>query len=718
MEWRKISKKTILIILGIFCAQAFLFLYSVNMKEKETDDYLRDSELEYNEEYILKQEEYVEGYHGYIEKIIKQADSLGGVSIFSKIDSFSESNLNVTKKDYEKVLEVEPVAFNDIFIKQYFKYTSVNGFVLLAGVFVVFSLLDSKKNNMRVVLYSSKNGRDRLIISKIATLFICDFIISVIFYTGNLFISATHFGGFSLKCLSYPIQSVSTFVELPYVISIDEFLAIYILHKTIIMFSITMIVWLIMYLIDNIIMSLGVIGLLGGIMFVLYSVIDANHKMNYFRYCNLWYMMKDESVFSEYKNLNWQESAVNKNVFIGMTIIVILLVTISCSIWAGVKKYPIICRGDKRILNTHIINRIRTFLVEFSERLPISGFEYYKIFIKQKGIIVVIVLLYVVISQVDLQEINRSKAQLMYYEFMEKYEGVQSEDSENFIEELDIEMEKLNKEYEECILAYDNGEISVEEWFIMDEKYRAFESERDLLNELKAQQEHLNTIKSEDNVDGWYVNVYGYNHLFAVEDTLGNIGLIFAIVLICSGLFAYEKLNGTVYIVRGSSGGRKKVFAYKLQVAVLSALLLFLTITGIEILLIDHLYGLSGFAAPIQSLYTLDFIPFECNIGTFIFIMYTLKGLVILSLSAIVCMVSMSASKKQIITVLIVLCIPALLTSIGFVGFENYSIISVMSIGPMMIRIGSIIPALCTSIVFGIVAVVSIIKGYKKWCIT
>jgi len=718
MEWRKISKKTILIILGIFCVQAFVFLYSINMKEKVMDEFLRDSELEYDEEYIIEQQKYADNYHKYVESVINQSESLGGISIFSKLDSFSESNLRVTKKDYEKLLQVEPVEFNDIFIKQYFKYTSVNVFVVLAGVFVVLSLVDGKKNNMRVVLHSSKNGRGRLILSKIITLFLCDLLISILFYIGNLFISIVHFGGAGWKCLSYPIQSVSTFSKFSYVLTIGEFLVVYILYKAIVLFVITMVILLIMYLIDNIILSFGVVGVISAVMCILYEGFDAKHKMNYFRYCNLWYMMKDASIFSEYKNLNWQETAVNKDIYICITIIILLIITIFLTVLVGMKKYPMKSKMRKKLFNNGLMDKIRTFFARLPENLSIGGFEYYKILVKQKGIIIILVLIYVVINQVDLREVNRSKSQLMYYEFMEKYQGVKSDESEKFIEDLNVEMEQLNKEYEECLLAYGNGEISADEWFIVDEKYRAFESERDLLAELKAQQEYLSRIKSEDDIDGWYVNVYGYNHLFAVEDTLGNIGLVFAVVLICSGLFAYEKTNNTTYIVRGSSQGRKKVFGYKIQVALVSSLLLFITVTAIEILQIEHLYGLSGFTAPVQSLYMLDFIPFECTIGMFVLLMYTFKGLVILSVSVVVCMISMSANKKQIVTVLIILCIPALLTSIGFVGFEKYSIISIMSIGPMMLRIGNIFPVLCTTIIFVVAAVVGAIKGYRKWCIT
>ena len=78
----------------------------------------------------------------------------------------------------------------------------------------------------------------------------------------------------------------------------------------------------------------------------------------------------------------------------------------------------------------------------------------------------------------------------------------------------------------------------------------------------------------------------------------------------------------------------------------------------------------------------------------------------------------MSASKKKILVIIFVLCIPSLLNSIGFTGFENYSIVSVMSIGTVLIRTESIETILGVTMMFIVSGIVSLITGYKKWCVT
>ncbi len=435
MEWIKISKKIILLIVGLFIVQALLFIYSVNMKESETDDFLREKDLDYDEEYISEQIAYIDNYNQSVENVINQSQSIGGISIFSKLDSFSKSNLEQTRQAFENIIYVEPVAFNDIFIKQFFMYTATNGFILLAGVFIALSLVESKKNSMRILLHCTKRGRKELVLQKLVTLFYCNVIIITAFTVGNIVISAIHFEGDILQCLSYPIQSVSYFSKFVYKLNIGEFMLVYILYKVVIMFMITAIVWLITYCVDNILFSCGIIGVLGAISYIIYSVIDINHPLNFLRYCNFWYLLKDASVFMEYKNLNWHDKAINKDVFIAMFVLIFIILVIVVSLVVSVKKYPINSWSYKKIGDIVWINKMKLFISNMNEKLSVTMFEYYKVFIKQKGIIVVLILLYIIISQIDMQEINRSKSQLLYYEFMENYQGVQNEASEKYIED-------------------------------------------------------------------------------------------------------------------------------------------------------------------------------------------------------------------------------------------------------------------------------------------
>lgn len=718
MELIKIRKKCILIILGLFLVQAFFFLYSLEVKKEQ--DFVPNNALHmtYSDEYVAMQQEYADGYKEDIQKIIKQADALSGISIFSKLDSFSESNLKNTKSDFMAVTDVTPVVFNDLFLRHFFSYSMINAFVLLGGIFIAFSLVDSKKRGLLSILHSAKKGRSRLVLSKIVTMLTGSFAIAVIYYLGNLIISAVYFDGNILKCLSYPIQSILDFSRFPLKMSIGMFLVCYLIYKTVMIFMITFCVWLVMYCTDNQIFSMGLVCLAGGILYLIYHNIDANHMANYLRYCNPWYLMKDISVFTEYKNLNWFNNAVNKNVFILVSAFVIMLLLFVTALLAGAKKYPVRSRYRRRLVDIKLIRDVRSYVTAIPEKMSVTLFEFYKTFIRQKGLIVIAVFILILVYQTDTTKIHRFENQEMYYEFMDNYSGVPGSEAADYIKLLGERIHEVENRLAEKAVAYEKGEIGSDEYLTVFYEYLSYEGEIMFFNDIKLQEDYIKNLKETRDIEGWYVNVYGYNHLFSIGETLGSIALIFSIVLICSGLFSYEAKHRTVSIIRGSKEGRQRLYMTKLKIAVFSSLILFAICTIIEITNIYQIYGLECLDAPAQSLLMLEFVPFDCSIGVFIVLTYALKAVVIACIAATICMLSMWVTQKHAIIILFILCVPSILGTIGLTGFEKYSVISVMSIGPLMIRTQNLITVCATVLIFVAMAVVSMIKGYKKWCIT
>lgn len=90
MEWKKVlrQKKILAVLAVLFVFQIFFFLYSMQEKEEK----------------------------------VNQADSMNVISIFAQEDSFSSRNLELTKKDFEGLLSVRPIAFEDTFLKEFFHF--------------------------------------------------------------------------------------------------------------------------------------------------------------------------------------------------------------------------------------------------------------------------------------------------------------------------------------------------------------------------------------------------------------------------------------------------------------------------------------------------------------------------------------------------------------------------------------------------------------------
>lgn len=112
MEFTKIrtNKKAIIAIVFLLLAEIIFFTYIAKENSKNREDkYYRQ----------WAREQYVSNYVKDIKKIIAHADSIGSISIFAQKDSFSSKNIQKTAKDYKKLLDVQPVAFESDFIRIY-----------------------------------------------------------------------------------------------------------------------------------------------------------------------------------------------------------------------------------------------------------------------------------------------------------------------------------------------------------------------------------------------------------------------------------------------------------------------------------------------------------------------------------------------------------------------------------------------------------------------
>ncbi|MGN0383793.1 MAG: hypothetical protein ACI4DS_05935, partial [Eubacterium sp.] len=352
------------------------------------------------------------------------------------------------------------------------------------------------------------------------------------------------------------------------------------------------------------------------------------------------------------------------------------------------------------------------------EWLTVKGVEFYKVLISQRGLLIIIALLLFVISQTDFNPIIKSGKQQMYYDFMYKYTGSPSEETQNEIDELEKQLSDITDEYIEASKLYQAGEISTDEYLDVEFKYNAYENDRLFLSQIKEQTEYLNSVIREKNIDVWYVNIYCYNHLLDESDSIQDILLIIVIVLLCSGIFSAEKRLGMDSMMRQTVNGRKTVFTGKIYVAASLTFFLFVIITGIRIAESVYVYGVSGLNAPVQSLPVLSFIPFKCSILVFLLGVYLMKFIVLLAIAVLVCMFSAKTGQKATIGLSFLLSLPAVLTIVGVEFFRYLSIINILSIVPFLLQVKSIAIVGIVILAFVVVGIVSLIGGYRKWCIT
>lgn len=668
---------------------------------------------------LLEQVSYIKEYPAYIEGVLEQADSMNTISIFSDTGSFSNANLSKTKKDYIGLQEVHPVLFWSEYITRFLDFIPMHGLALLAGIIMVFVLLDEKKIGLRSMVFSTINGRGKLVEAKVCALFLGAGVIVVLFYGTGFIESSMLYSGNFLSDIAYPIQSVQKFKDFTWNISIGEFCVIYLLYRWLVLFMLMLIIWTTLFVIDNPILGFGIMGVTGVVEYVLVKMIETNSPAQWFRYMNLWYLYIDKTVFTEYKNFSFFGQPLGKNYVLGITCLLILGLFCMSAYLAGVKKYPCTSKvGGWNAWISQIREKIERVYGRYTEKKTITGMEIHKILFLQKGWLVLILLCLFFVEQRDFTKVNRTAQQEMYYNFMERNEGTPDKDAQKEIDKLEETVSKITQEYEQAERDYEEGKIDLAVLIEYTNRYVAFEQDRVFLEQVKSQTAYLEQLKQENNIDGWYVNQYSYIHLLdngnkgMIEDVLFFMG----VVLLCSGVFAFEKKCGTKETIKGTVNGRKKLFARKMMVITVLTSLLFLFRTILELLCVWQVYGLSGLDAPVQSISCLSFIGISCNIGTFLIYLYLIKLLVMLAVVCFVCMFSVRWTQKITIGLSVLACIPSVLYLAGLSICKYFSVFTMLNINQYLLQIKNVGITVMMCFIFIAIGMGSLHRIYKIWC--
>lgn len=250
------NKIFLLIIVSVFVLNAYLIFRTANSAEatpadykmiyseinglsdeeklewfnERTSDFTRQYKYNWKIMYELQEECYnIVNYNEYLENIKSQADSMTGVSIFAKPDTFNYRSIVKTPPAYENVQEVQPFfdvskgialatdnSFTDIFC----------GFIVLFATLLI--MISDREQGMAGFLFSLKRGRSYLIYMKTETLMTVIFGMVLLIYSENFIITSYIYG---LGDLSRPLQSVNGFIGCNLKINVMEYLVLYVFFK-------------------------------------------------------------------------------------------------------------------------------------------------------------------------------------------------------------------------------------------------------------------------------------------------------------------------------------------------------------------------------------------------------------------------------------------------------------------------------------------------------
>ena len=305
-----------------------------------------------------------------------------------------------------------------------------------------------------------------------------------------------------------------------------------------------------------------------------------------------------------------------------MLVILLVVFAVLCIV-INARKKPVQSPGRLELVVIKITDNIVMIYRQLIEKLSPLGYELYKILILQKGVLVLIVLAWYLISTINTSTIYYSRTGTYMNEFYETYSGVPGIAVTRYLEKLDSELTEVYKEYDEAAKKYEEGEITYDELFEASMKVDAYSSKQEAYYNISDNIYYLQMLNEERGIRGWLLNDAGYKCLF--DENSKNLNnthaliAVFATVLMLSGILSYEKKSGTIRLIRSVSGGRMVMYKRKLLTSVIITGIIWAVVYGIEIYNVYQMYGLDCFGAPVQSLEFMYSFPLKINIGVYMF---------------------------------------------------------------------------------------------------
>lgn len=651
---------------------------SDKVKEKFEQDYKINQQSAYEKllyEWLYDQITYLEEYPNYLNTIQKQAENLSQISIFQEVDSFSQKNLKKTANDFSLMnkfgLEVGEnegiVAFLDFSLSDYL--------VIIIGMAVVYQLLAERKKGLWEIVHSTKYGRLRLSVRRLIIVLFCAVLSSLFIYGINLMLSLYIYGG--ADGLHRAVQSMKLFKLYNSTSSILEFLMHYFLIKIVAIFLIYLCIWLVLSAVKTLSLSFLFMGGVAAIEYIAYTFLPLQSHFNVVKYMNLFSYIHLPEIYTNYLNVSLFGNLKSTREIALEILPVLILVISSCCLLTNTKKKP----KESSIILRSLLDYFEIFSNKITSRLNLILAEVYKILIIQKGILILLILVYIQYNSISNINVYYSRPQLYLNSYYEKIHGAYSEEMVEVVEELGNELREKEKEVEELVTLYGDGKINFEEYYNRSRAYEDLGSKAEAYEMLHEKIEKAEQIKVAKGINVWIFNDLGYERMMGnttySAQQVQALKAVFFMVLILSSVFVYERQAGTFDMIRATKKGRLCLFRKKMQASFLITTIVWLLIYGVEILNTYRVYGLDNLAAPIQSVSSFSDFDFSISLGGFLACLYMIRLIVMQCVAYMIVFFSSVAERLEysILGSTIVLLTPSALVIAGINIFKYIAII-------------------------------------------
>ena len=585
---------------------------------------------------LLRQLEHLAGYEDYLAQVQANAERLSSISIFNQTGGFASRNIQKTAEDFAALGTVRLSLGRDDAVTALFSCPATDWLLVVVLTMTAIAFLDERQKGLWHTTYAAPNGRLHLALRRVGVLAVTSVAAVTALYGSVLGVGFALYGG--ADGLGRTAQSLAMFKTLPIAASIGGVLIRYFLLRMLSAFVIGLLIWLLLSIANT-----GVRWMLAGLAVFLsmeysfYAFLPDLNILQLLKYFNIFSYIDLSALYTKYLNLDVFTLPVNIRALAVWSCVPLVLI-----FGAGCVEVQQHMRPTAlHIPFTKLSQRVNRLLDRLIGKLHLTGFEAYKLFIMQGGVIILAAFVYLMAGADVSVPAASSDADVYALQ-------LQGEVTVSTLKRIDEIRKDVDERYDMAVQAntrLEAGEITFDEYYDIILTTDNVAAQKAGIRELSETAYALCEKGESMGQPMWLLYEMPYRGIYGSEAsrvrTGWNLLTLFALALLLAGVMTMERTSaGLSQLLHAAPQGRGAVLCRKLALSGAATLLLWAVPTVLELKTLLAGIDPATLAAPVQSLSLLGEFPVLVSIRGFLIGMYLARLLTLLACACVVLFLS------------------------------------------------------------------------------
>ena len=558
-------------------------------------------------------------YTEYVQYVQEESERMSGTSIFNKKDTFAANNVKKTGTDFLPCLNVQPEIGNQRFFEAFHSWNMGSILtVLLTMMMGTVLFLKEQESGMVYLIHATPNGRFPTAAAKLVTGVVMAAAI-VVSFTGEEWLLSGLMYGFPES--SQPVQSIRTFQECIYLISVEIYFLLHLLQK---IAAMTMLVMFFAFLVplfrSSQIVYLCMIAF-GGMEYLFYKTLHPSSYLNILKFLNIFYLFSPANFFTEYQNLNFFGLALGIGPFL---FAFWLCATVGFAVFYclfSVRKPQL----ELKFTGFHKKVRLDRGSVSLSTQ------EGWRTLISGKGILAWVLAIFLTVSWYrDFPQPEMNQEEAGYRHYITQFGGKLTDEKTAEIEKINEEFEAIGLHRQELAQAYLNGMLSKEDYLEQDLELLLLSQKEQGFSLLQEQYFEIQMLQTMQGIQPVLLDQPSMDFLFGAEKRDFLVSLMAVLLLMMAILPMGHTGENMEQLIRSTPKGRLPLFGRRVLFSAVFAVCMLVGKWLPVFLVYARQYSIADWTAAAQHLQGYQMWFGSMTLGGFLALWITLQTLALL----------------------------------------------------------------------------------------